>query len=207
MIRINKGPEPAEWTAYRETPGAKYKAIPALRQALLIEHGYLCAYCMRRIPVKDPNNKETSRIEHIQPIEFYEERQLDYTNMVICCPGYINSSEHCDKSKKSQEISFTPFDIHVQNSISYLTKDGTIQSSNANWNTEMNDVLCLNNSLLKINRSQVLEGIRAILEKKKWKRAELENQLHHWSNPNADGKRSPYCGIVIWYLEKKLRQL
>ncbi|WP_273212246.1 hypothetical protein [Runella zeae] len=207
MIRITKGHEPAEWTAYRETPGAVYNAIPELREALLKEQGYLCAYCMRRIPVKDPDNNETSRIDHIQSRENYEERQLDYTNMVICCPGFINSSEHCDKSKNKQEISFTAFDIHVQNSISYSTKDGTVQSSNDGWNTEINKVLCLNNSLLKINRSQVLKGIRAILEKKKWKRAELEKQLQHWSNPNADGKRSPYCGIVIWYLEKKLRQL
>ena len=207
MIRINKGHEPAEWTDYRETPGAVYHAIPELRDALLTEQGYLCAYCMRRIPAKAPDNSDTARIEHIQPRKSHADRQLDYTNMVICCPGFINSSEHCDKSKKSQEISFTPFNIHVQNSITYSTKDGTLQSSDAGWNTEMNDVLCLNNNLLKINRSQVLEGIRAILEKKKWKRAELENQLHHWSNPNADGKRSPYCGIVIWYLEKKLRQL
>lgn len=207
MIRITKGHEPAEWTAYRKTPGAVYHAIPELRDALLTEQGYLCAYCMRRIPVKDPDNSDTSRIEHIQPRTIYPHSELDYTNMVICCPGFINSSEHCDKSKNKQEISFTPFNINVQNSISYSTKDGTVQSSNDGWNTEMNDVLCLNNSLLKINRSQVLKGIRAILEKKKWKRAELENQLHHWSNPNADGKRSPYCGIVIWYLEKKLRQL
>ncbi|MCF2598074.1 hypothetical protein I6E10_04830 [Phocaeicola barnesiae] len=63
MRKIQKQPEPREWTEYRLTPGAHYEASSELRQALLEEQGYLCAYCMRRIPVHDVNSNETTRIE------------------------------------------------------------------------------------------------------------------------------------------------
>jgi len=100
MIRINKGQEPNEWLQYRLTPGAKYEAIPELSGALLLEQGYICAYCMRRIPVKDKNSSETSRIDHIKCREHYPELELDYNNMIICCPGSIDSNFHCDRKKE-----------------------------------------------------------------------------------------------------------
>lgn len=83
MRKINKNPEPKEWTSYRLTPGADYKAIPELRRALLEEQGYICAYCMRRIPVKDSNSNETSRIEHILCRGKHDDEKLHYTKGVI----------------------------------------------------------------------------------------------------------------------------
>lgn len=53
MILITKNKEPKEWTEYRNTPGVDYQAIPELIQSLLKEQGYICAYCMRRIPKQD----------------------------------------------------------------------------------------------------------------------------------------------------------
>ena len=89
MRKVDKRPEPKEWVEYRQTPGAKYEAISELRSSLLEEQGYVCAYCMRRIPVKDRNSNETSRIEHVLSREKHPDRELDYHNMVICCPGAI----------------------------------------------------------------------------------------------------------------------
>ena len=97
MRKIDKRPEPKVWVEYRQTPGAKYEAISELRSSLLEEQGYVCAYCMRRIPVKDRNSNETSRIEHVLSREKHPDRELDYHNMVICCPGAISSDFHCDK--------------------------------------------------------------------------------------------------------------
>lgn len=66
MRKIIKQSEPKEWMVYRRfTPEADYEANPELRKSLLEEQGYICAYCMRRIPVRDKNSNETSRIEHI----------------------------------------------------------------------------------------------------------------------------------------------
>ena len=78
MILITKNKEPKEWTEYRNPPGVDYKAIPELVQSLLKEPGYICAYCMRRIPTKDKIYEkdgvnfvyanEDHRVEHIKSL-------------------------------------------------------------------------------------------------------------------------------------------
>lgn len=207
MIRINKGTEPIEWTRKNKTPGlTNYEAIPELRDALLDEQGYLCAYCMRRIPHKDKFELHDSKIEHIKSRTNFPSLQRKYDNMVICCSGNINGNHHCDKSKKSQDIIFSPFDNVLLQTITYSSKDGEIKSSQQNMNNDLNIVLGLNNGMLKANRFQELQGIISVLDKKKWKKSQLEIKLEEWSKLSNKGKLKPYCGIVIWYLEKKLKQ-
>lgn len=211
MIRINKqqANEPRSWVNYRNTPGARYAASADLRNALLAEQGHICAFCMRRVPVpkRDPNEAEYSKIAHINSRTNHEDMQFDFDNMVICCPGNINGTSHCDKSQGFTDVTQPLFNIQLQNSISYGNYTGEIKSNNEAWNTEMNNILCLNNPTLKNNRSQTLEGVRNVLERKRWTRAELQNKLDEWTNFDAAGRLKPYCGIVIWYLEKKLRQM
>ena len=208
MIKINKGTEPAEWTAKKLTSGFnKYEPIAELRVSLLQEQGQICAYCMRRIPVKDRNESETSKIEHIKSRDSYHHLQLKYDNMVICCPGNINGEYHCDKSKGNLAITFSPFDISTQRSVSYGTKDGTIKSNLSNINDDINSILSLNNRMLKANRLKELQGIVSVLDKKKWKKSQLEIKLQEWSKLSNKGTLKPYCGIVIWFLEKKLKNI
>jgi len=208
MIKINKGNEPATWTQKKETPGfVKYEPTDDLRKKLLKEQGSICAYCMREIPTKDKGVRETSKIEHVKSRDDRPDLQLDYNNMVICCPGYLNADAHCDKSKGKLSVTFSLFNNVFPDTISYSVKNGTISSGNTTWNKEINDMLNLNNSLLAYNRLYVLEGIKTVIEKKKWKKAKIEEKLEKWLNPDADGKLKPYCGIVIWYLQKKNRQM
>jgi len=63
----------------------------------------------------------------------------------------------------------------------------------------------LNNAMLKLNRIEALKGIRQALETNKMTRAKIAEKLEVWSTRDIDGKHKPYCGIVIWYLQKKLR--
>lgn len=210
MIQINKGSEPAEWSAKCNTPGfVEYEPIPELRHSLLKEQGYLCAYCMRSIPVHDMGVAESSKIEHILSRKAHPNRQLDFQNMVICCPGNIGNIAHCDKSKEDKCVSFDIFKPQLEDSISYESRSGKIKSSNPLWDKEINDaeILNLNHKLLMINRLQVLNGVQELLEKKKWKKAELQLKLNEWLIKDKEGKFKPYCGIVRWYLNKKLRQM
>jgi uncharacterized protein (TIGR02646 family) len=207
MIRNHKKKEPKAWKAYRETSGVSYSPIPELRNALLKEQGCICAYCMREVPVKDETLLETSKIEHLKSRENFPNLQLDYNNMVICCPGFINGDEHCDKSKKSQALTFSPIEPYFFKTVSYSSKDAAIKSSNEDWDAEINDILCLNNAMLKANRNETLAGVRMVLENKKWKKSELEAKLEEWMNFDKNGKMKPYCGIVIWYLAKKIKQM
>jgi len=199
MIRINKGQEPNEWLRYRLTPGVEYAAAPELRRALLVEQGYICAYCMKRI------SDDKSRIEHIKCRERYPEHKLDYNNMIICCSGETGTEFHCDRKKENSDISFSPFNTHFIDTISYETYNGKIKSSDSVWNNEINVILNLNNTRLQLNRKKVIESICIILGKKQWTKAQLKSELSKWQLPDNEHRLKEYCGVVIWYLTKKLK--
>lgn len=222
MILIKKNKEPREWTKYKKTPGVDYQAIPELVQSLLKEQGYICAYCMRRIPKKDKIYKkdgvnfvytnEDHRIEHIKSREQHDNLKLDYTNMVVCCPGHIGTEDHCDRLKGAKDISFSPLDQQFIDTIKY-SSDGTIISTNEAYNKEINDTLNLNTELLKKNRKAMLiEVITKInvncKNGKNWDKKIMESYLSKYSEKHLEKdeeKYYPYCGVVSWFLQKKLR--
>jgi len=206
MKLIIKDKEPAEWKAFRETPGAKYKANKSLRQSLYKEQGGICAYCMQRLDDNLSKRNTHNRIEHIKSEAGYPQLQLVYSNMIMCCNGLTLENKHCDLAKENKEISFSPLDNGFIESLSYRTSDGTIISSNAIWNEEINKVLNLNAAPLKSNRKKTLKGIINCLTRRheKWRMRDLKREIDNWSNKDADGLYYPYCGMVIWFLNKKL---
>lgn len=208
MRKIVKSQEPQEWTQYRRTPDASFKSIPELVTSLYREQGYICAYCMRRLPCKDSFSTEDHRIEHIQSRTNYPDRQLDYTNLVVCCPGNIggDTQYHCDKLKGDKDLSFTPVDDNFIETLSYSSKDGRIKSSVPQYDSEINDILNLNQVLLKRNRYATWKGVMNILNKKGWKTAQLSRFLKEWDEKDKDGKYKEYCGIVVYFLRRKLKQ-
>lgn len=228
MILITKNKEPKEWSEYRNTPGVDYQAIPELVQSLLKEQGYICAYCMRRIPTRDKWCKkdgnhyvltnEDHRVEHIKSRELHDDLKLEYTNMVVCCPGHIGTEDHCDRLKGARDISFSPLDRQFTDTIKY-NSDGTILSVNEVFDKEINQTLNLNTELLKMNRKamliQVITQINVACKKgKSWDKKTLELYLKKYSEKHfeKDGedvkeKYYPYCGIVTCFLQKKLRAL
>ena len=224
MILIKKRKEPKEWTRYRSTPGVDYQAIPELVDSLLKEQGYICAYCMRRIPSRDRlynkdgvtfiETKEDHRVEHIKSRENHDELKLDYSNMVICCPGHIGDEPHCDRSKGSDDISFTPLDPVSIDTLSYTT-DGKIKSSDPTYQVELENTLNLNTKLLVLSRKEARdEVIRNINQSCKkngiWNKTAIVRYLAKYENMHFNGNRKeyyPYCGIISWYLRKKLKQL
>jgi len=125
--------------------------------------------------------------------------------MVICCPGAISDDFHCDKNKGCKNITFTPFDDVFINSIKYSSSDGEISSTNNNWNKEINEILNLNNTLLKANRLAVLDSAINFLGKKSWTQSDIKKEFDKWNNKDKDGKFWPYCGVVFWFLNKKLK--
>ena len=145
MIRIEKTQEPDEWTIIRLTPGLSFDGAvkTELRQSLLLEQGYICGYCQRRI---DVNN---SRIEHVKPqsqsiANGRPEEMLDHGNMIICCDGDITGHNsyklfHCDRKKGETPIHFSPFSATDMATVSYSSKDGLIRSSHNMMSKDIND--------------------------------------------------------------------
>lgn len=206
MKKIDKLPEPHKWIEFRNTPNVSYQSIPELKDSLYQEQGYICAYCMRRIPCKDPLFTVDHKIEHILCRDNYPELRLNYSNMVVCCPGNIGGSGfHCDTLKDNRDISFSPFDDDFIDTISY-SKNGIIKSSNPLYDDEINNVLGLNNPLLKINRAEALQGVIRALDKNGWSKSHIKKYLNKWNDKDKDGKFKEYCGIVIYFLQKRLKQ-
>ncbi len=206
MIQITKNKEPKSWCEHRQTPGAKYEPTEDLRKSLLEEQGYICAYCMRRIPTKDSNSNETTRIEHIVP-QATGIMDMDYSNMVVCCPGAIDGDFHCDKKKEMQTISFSLFDANFIKTLSYKSGTGEIISTNPLFNQQINEVLNLNHPKLQRNRKEVLQGLISTLGKRsQWRKSEIVKTRDYFATKH-NGKFSPYCGIAVWFLNKKLDRL
>lgn len=221
MIKIIKSEEPQGWKEYLQTPGALYQRNKDLVESLIKEQGYICAYCMRRIPCrdrlyeKDGQNyaltQEDSRVEHVKSRKAHPDLQLNYDNMVLCCPGHIGADEHCDRLKGERDLSFSPTDTMIINSLSYKN-DGTIISSVSEYDKELNDVLNLNTPLLKANRKEAWEEAKKqIIAQNKgrnWNKALVQGFIEKYSTKHTkegEDRYIPYCGIIIYFLQKKLR--
>lgn len=209
MILIKKNREPAELTAYKKLQDATYDGPnftavkEKIRQSLLEEQGFLCAYCMRRIEIK------LMKIEHWACQHSYQNQQLNYNNLLACCKGYEGEQprmQTCDTKKRGNDIKFSPSDpTHNINDIIVYHLNGKIVSTDPEFDMELNQHLNLNTSRLKSNREQVLQTIQTKLNEKKGKRTQNEiRNLLSFVQQKKDGKYSEYYGVAVSYLQKKL---
>ncbi|MEB3311765.1 MAG: hypothetical protein VKJ02_16190 [Snowella sp.] len=191
-----------------------------LRQSLLKEQGYICCFCMCRI--KDSN--ETTKIAHIFPQNpvsdedkqkvKQENLDLNYYNMLAACNGGSGKpldSQHCDTKQGNTILKINPADS-VRNCeilIEY-TSSGEIYSNNADINHDLKEVLNLNLNAIKKARKEAYSAIIIKLESKypnrSWSKRSIENEIKNYSQLK-NGKYAPYCQYVIYFLEKKLKQL
>lgn len=216
MIKISKKEEPKEWTAYKNIPGVEFSGIKELQKSLLEEQGYICAYCERRIPVKDKVSTESHRIEHWHCRDQFKDEIFNYGNLLMCCPGQIGGGEsHCDVKKDKEIIEWTPLREECTDSI-YYQNNGNAFSTNNVWNKEINVNLNLNHPLLKLNRKETLQGVIDTINRKKkkgesWNLKDVRNLLRKWNSKYIDKSGNsvlhPYCGIVVYYLKRKENSL
>ena len=198
MILIRKGSEPNEWTEYKLTPGVEFDARPELKDSLLKEQGYLCAYCMARI------DKDHMKVEHFNPQSLYPDDIFTYRNLLACCQGKTQGEPHCDTSKEDDEIKLSPLESSCVDTLSYESGTGAIRSSNPYYNRELDRILHLNTPIIKQNRLKVLQGVIQALQSVGFNSGAIRSQLTEWNSVDKEAKRKPYCGIVIYFLGKKL---
>ena len=211
MILIRKGTPPASLVAYRQEFNAYFDGCNKddIREKLLEEQGYLCAYCMRRI------DKGTMKIEHWYPEERLSiTERLDYDNMLGCCMGHIDGSsgknDTCDSKKGNKLITVDPRKLEHIDQIKYSSKDGRIFSDNSEFEKDIDSTLNLNESshYLTQGRKAALDEVKNFLSQKEkkgnWTESSMRRLLQRYENANAEGKKKEYAGIVIWYLRKRL---
>jgi hypothetical protein len=150
------------------------------------------------------------KVEHWQSQTRYSGNQLNYGNMLACCPGNEGSppkEQHCDTRKGEQVISLNPANPahHPLMRIRYAG-DGTIRSDNTQFNDEINSVLNLNWIRLRSNRKSVWESVTQVLSQTPGTRTrnEIQKLIVRWQKTDAEGQLREYCAVAIYYLSKKL---
>lgn len=183
-----------------------YRNKNELRLSLAEEQGYLCAYCMSRLSQDLSNTK----IEHCRSQTDYPSEKLNYTNLLLCCKGNEKKGQkqtdlHCDSKKGGKSFSYNPAELpnNMDKLIQYK-RDGRICSIDMDLDNEINTLLNLNYSRLKMNRKNALDSIFIILDSKRGTRtsAEIKRLIRSIGTRDADGKNNPYLGILLYRLRK-----
>lgn len=209
MRAIVKNDEPRLLTEYRAAGGVydgpNFTPVKdAIRLSLLIEQGYLCAYCMARITTA------TMKVEHWACQANNSRLQLLYSNLLGCCMGsegdkYPNQT--CDTRKGSSELKFNP--SRRQDNITLLIRydgQGKICSTDSDFNVQLNVTLNLNKSRLVENRSTILSKVRSKLGERAGRRTKTEiiRLLTSFNNYKDNGHLIEYLGVIENYLSSKL---
>lgn len=210
MLYIQKNPPRGTFIQYQKSNGACFDGMDAnvkdaLRTELLTEQGYLCAYCMT--PLEDAPDKV--KIEHYMPRN--TENELVYKNLLAVCYGGEGKpprEQTCDTHKGNTAFTVDPQNrAHIEQI--YYEKSGVVCSQNEQIRADLDNVLNLNCARLIAARKKVLMALFAVMKRDKQDKSAVKGYLEkklRTCQERKKGRASPYCGILIWYLQKRIQQ-
>ena len=211
MHEIKKNREPGILARYRMVPGSVFDGGDftvvknAIKESLLDEQGYTCAYCMNGIKASN------MKVEHWASRRSEPSLQLIYNNLLGCCKGNEGQPEEkqfCDTRKGNSAIKYSPAvpNDHINERISYIG-DGRIQSNDLGFNEEINSILNLNFERQIKNRLAAIEKVKNRLGSKDGNRSQenILKMIERINKKNGENKFIPYYGAMLSYLSKKIR--
>ena len=199
MLPIHKSPEnPLE--DFVRIPDVTYgdNRLPKkkLKESLLKEQGYLCAYCMSRI------SEDTMKVEHWHPQKSDTEGQelsaeekenerllsIDYKNMLAVCignEGHPKKEQHCDTRKGNKHLLYNPSNPQDHNRLQiYYLRSGEIASEDAIFCAQLGSkeenkagVLNLNCPKLMNNRAAIIDAVLKALQNLPQKASKGKSQI------------------------------
>lgn len=217
MRYIQRGPEPAELSAFKAAETADWKPDygkltrvekDAIRKQMAQEQGYLCGYCGCRIGQMEGD----CHIEHVEPQSKAKGRDLDYSNMLGSCMGRIDATdridlrrkpEHCGEARGNQQLAVTPFDPECATYFSYGS-DGRIDAAAEPERKPAAratiDALRLDASRLNAARQAAIDAaLDGLSSDDDW---ELEAAFY--KNPSdVDGRLVPFAFAIHYILTRK----
>lgn len=202
---ITKAAEPNSLTQHRAKAHSdydNYQQKDQLRTALVGEQRGLCCYCTGRIRA-EPN---AMKIEHWQCQTNYPQHQLAYGNLLGAClggQGQAAPDQHCDTRKANRDLQWNPATAAhmIETRLRYLF-DGTVESTDAVFNAQLNDVLGLNIAYLKNSRKAVLDAVLAWWRTTPKARQKIPAQIEQRTNHVAEYQ--PFSPVAVWFLRQKL---
>ncbi|MCD8131462.1 MAG: TIGR02646 family protein [Lachnospiraceae bacterium] len=223
MIVINRGKEPDRLLEFRmQNPEADYEDMPPevrddVREQMWREQRHLCGYCMKRI-----KKYEDVRIEHCRPrhpqgeTEHDKSATLDFKWMLGVCYG--NSLERgvnkedmtCDAHRGNADLAVNPYSEASIKKIKYRS-DGRIYSDDPEINRDVTETLNLNCEAVSLpqTRRKVLEKEKSRIFKKcrgKSQVAVVRELERTYVSLVQERNLTPYCGIIISWLEDRLKK-
>lgn len=205
QVQENKKPE------YKDLADDKEEYAKLLRN-LLIEQGYICCYCEKRI-----GNKRSCNIEHFKPrnpdkkkltqkqCQICEEAQLDYSNMFASCMGdELDSLDHCNHKKDNWfdfEKCVSPASKEIDSLFKYR-ESGKIYSEK-DEGTEMIKHLNLDTYVLREQRKNAFEAMMEV----EFDEEELIDDVGYVSDvlkyygEKHDGKYQEFRSMITYCLE------
>lgn len=196
MKRINKPVEPQFWTSFvKKHPQQVYKELNhssdgrevrrKIRQLLVDNQQYICAYCCKRI------DTETSLNEHLKPEDKYPTLTMEFGNLIAACKGR-KDEKMCSALKANRydkKLFISPYDTDCESHFSYAANGEII--GNSEKGRYMIDLLGLNALQLKQARA-------ASLKKTTWCD---EDNISLYLEP-VDGKAEPFINIIEYFFRK-----
>lgn len=152
MLYIKKQNEPNQLIVEKQKGLRSYGELSsttklAIKESLLQEQGYLCAYCMQRINIKD------ATIEHYVAQNTVNGEKdislsISYGNMLAVCGCNIKTAKRkseliCDKHKGNIALKVNPLNAQSIQKICYKA-DGTIYSNDVDIQKDLNETLNFN---------------------------------------------------------------
>lgn len=114
--------------------------------------------------------------------------------------------EHCDKRKGEDDLLFSPAELthHDRLKIRYTFR-GIIKSDDSEFDHQLTTVLNLNYSRLVENRKAVWSSVTKRLSEIKVSanRKQVEALIAEWEAKDHNGCLKEYCGVALYYLNKK----
>lgn len=223
MIVVKRGKEPNSLLQFRKRyPDADYETdmstnvLKDVREQMWEEQKHLCAYCMRKI-----DNPSVVRIEHCRPrhpygeVEHDKKATLDFKWMLGVCygnsltKGIKPEDTTCDAHRGNTELTVNPFDELSVRKIKYRS-DGNIYSDDAKINKDVTETLnlkCKAISLPETRKKVLQEEQSRIMRKCKGKSQDafIRELERTYESLVHERNLIPYCGIIISWLESKLK--
>jgi uncharacterized protein (TIGR02646 family) len=210
MKQIRKGAEPPGLRKHRLDDGRFDDAQGETRwkeqtkRQILRDQGGLCCYCMARISLGD------MKVEHYLCQDDHADQDCAWDNLFGACQGGTGqppAQQHCDTRKGNAALTIHPCG-NIEPFLRYLA-DGSLASSNPDYQRDIDDTLNLNLEKLRRARLGVLEGAVYTLTSAsagEWKLPRLQEELERWESRDADGNFRELCQVVIEFLRKRIRR-
>lgn len=215
MIEIKKKKAPRELIEYRRTENAAYGNMPTelkqnVLESLMKEQGYLCAYCMSKIPQEKKSPPVT--IEHWEAqSNTSADKALDYRNMLAVCNGNRGCGDKknttCDTHRGNTPLIINPLKPSTLRCIQYKS-NGIIFSEDSDIDNDLNKTLNLNcsQSGLVENRQKALQTMLTKIKNKTGTSDFIRYCEKELENFQSQTQKTPYVGILIWWLKKRIRR-